>query len=345
MKAVALLFNDIHISQSNIEQFKLNWQEALTIAQENQVSLIVIGGDTFKNTASQPLNVLMTVWEAYRQACLLGFDLVVAEGNHDKVDRDSLVGYNHIFKTLGATDEHIFIVDDYEAFEISDDTVLYIMSYFYESGSFTDKYNTMITTLNPKMKNILYCHQGIKGGLAKPMDDELPTGMFDCFDSVLVGHYHDRKKIAGTNIEYIGASRQHDFGEDEEKGYTLLYGDGSTKFVKNQVNTRFSTINVDYDDVASVKNQLGDKNTKYRVVISCSNEDVKTVDKQKLLDAGVSKVVFDTESKVVEDNSPAASNFDNKFDKTSISQEYKQYCEKNGYDSKLGLEYINNALQ
>lgn len=45
-------------------------------------------------------------------------------------------------------------------------------------------------------------------------------------------------KIKGTVIEYIGSSRQHNFGEDEDKGYTLLYSDGSYEFIKNHVNIR-----------------------------------------------------------------------------------------------------------
>ena len=60
--------------------------------------------------------------------------------------------------------------------------------------------------LNASVHNILYIHEGINGALSTPNEKELPTNIFSDFDTVLVGHYHNRCIIKGTNIEYIGSS-------------------------------------------------------------------------------------------------------------------------------------------
>lgn len=111
------------------------------------------------------------------------------------------------------------------------------MAYFPEDGSFTERLQEIIDnelSISHTRQNILYIHEGINGALSQPSDKELPAKIFEPFDKILVGHYHNRTKIKNTNIEYIGSSRQHNFGEDEEKGYTILYSDGSHKFVKTK---------------------------------------------------------------------------------------------------------------
>ena len=63
----------------------------------------------------------------------------------------------------------------------------------------------------------------------------------------MVGQYHNRKHIQGTKIQYIGSSRQHGFGEDENKGYTLVDTEGNTHFVKNEANMRYVTLDYEFD--------------------------------------------------------------------------------------------------
>ena len=219
------------------------------------------------------------------------------------------------------------------------------MSYAPESGSFINRLQDIIDNDFDKNKhNILYIHEGIKGGLAMPSDDELPTKIFKDFDAVLVGHYHNRCKIKGTNIEYVGASRQHNFGEDEEKGYTILYDDGSYEFIKNESNTRYKVIDLALQDVDNhLIEELNDikSNGKYKVKtrINCSATDVQNIDKQKLLEAGAAKVEIVTEKTVAK--SIEAHSLDRKFDKTGIKQEYESFCSEKVIDSSMGLQYLD----
>lgn len=338
----ALLINDIHISKDNIPEFQKNWDEALEICKTQGIQDIIIGGDLLQSRSSyQTLDVLLAVRQALIKAANEGLELTIAEGNHDLVNQEAILGYCHVFSEY----PHVYVVDDYVTIDYSDDVVLYIMSYAPENGSFTDRLKDILNNdFDANKHNILYIHEGIRGGLATPSDDELPTKIFKDFDTVLVGHYHNRCKIKGTNIEYIGASRQHNFGEDEEKGYTILYSDGSYQFIKNQANTRYKVIDLSLQDVDSnLFDKLNDikADGKYKVKtrINCSETDIQNVDKQKLLEAGAAKVEIVTEKTVVK---PIESqSLDKKFDKTGIKQEYESFCSEKVIDSSMGLQYLD----
>lgn len=340
--ATALLWNDIHISKDNIAEFQKNWEEAIQICQRHNIADMIIGGDLWQSRSSQTLDVLITVRQAIIKATKQGLTLTIAEGNHCKVDQESLLGYSHLFSEY----PNVYVVDDYTVMDISNDVVLYVMSYFPESGSFTERLEQMkATELDDSKHNILYIHEGINGALSTLTEKELPTTIFKDFDKVLVGHYHNRCVIKGTNIEYIGASRQHNFGEDEDKGYTILYSDGSYEFVKNQANIRYKVIDVTAQQINSkFFDKLDDLKAtgkyKTKVRVSCDEKEISSIDKQKLLEAGATKVEIATEEN--EATEVAAHALDKKFDKSGIKQEYSAFCANKGIENvEMGLEYLD----
>ena len=338
----ALLLNDIHVSKDNIPEFQRNWDEALSICDQYKIEDLIIGGDLWLSRSSQTLSTLMAVRQAIIKATTSGITVTIAEGNHCKVDQESILGYSHLFSEY----PHVYIVDDYSIIDISDNVELYIMSYFPENGSFIDRLKQMVKTeLNPAIHNILYIHEGINGALSTPNDKELPANIFCDFNTVLVGHYHNRCIIKGTNIEYIGSSRQHNFGEDEEKGYTIVYNDGSYEFIKNQANVRYKVLDIQASQINSkLINKLDDMKAdgryKIKTRINCTTKEAASIDKQKLLEAGATKVEIVTEEVAV--TKIAAHSLDKKFDKSGIKQEYTSFCANKGISNiEMGLQYLD----
>lgn len=337
---IALLVNDIHISKDNIPEFQKNWGEAIDICQKRGIQEIIIGGDLWQSRSAQPLDVLMAVRQAIIKASNQGLYITIAEGNHCKVDQESILGYSHIFSEY----PKVSVIDDYIIIGIGDKVDLFVMSYFPEDGSFTKRLQQLLAVdFKEDRKNILYIHEGINGGLATPSEKELPASIFKPFDAVLVGHYHNRKKILNTNIEYIGSSRQHNFGEDEEKGYTILFEDGSYEFVKNQVNTRYKVITLDAQDIQNGITDI-DKDTdvpyKLKACVNCSSAESKTIDKQKLIAAGFTKVEIVTEA--TETSEIANHALEHKFDKNGIKEEYTTFCADKGISNvEMGLLYLD----
>lgn len=337
-----LLINDVHVNKDNIQEFHKNWAEALQICEDNEIVDLIIGGDLWHSRSSQTLDTLLAVRQAMMEAHRKGICVTSAEGNHCKVDQESIYGYSHVFSEYPS----IRVIDEFEIYEY-DGFDLFIISYFPENGSFVEKLDKAISKLNNSKLNVLYIHEGINGALANASDDELPTHLFEDFDQVLVGHYHNRCKIKGTNIEYIGSSRQHNFGEDEEKGYTILYSDGSYKFVKNQVNLRYKTFEVDAEDVNdNLLRQITivrqDPRYLVKVKITGTTAQIALLDKNQLIDAGVSKIdTKNTDIFIDSTLNPTAASLDVKYDKSAVKSEYAKFCESKEIDNvEFGLSYL-----
>ena len=339
-----LLLNDIHISKDNIPAFKANWQEAIDICRKMDVKEIAIGGDLFFSRAAQTLDVLLAVHDALLTAAEHGIHVTIAEGNHDKINQENERGYCHVF------DQHsnVLVCDEYVSLPLGDDCrfVLHMMGYFPEDGSFCTRLDRLKEeALDPKRLNFLYIHEGINGALAQPNDKELPAKIFEDFDKVFVGHYHNRTIIDKTRIEYIGSSRQHNFGEDEEKGYTVIYTDGSHEFIKNQANTRYRVIDVAAERAGlhlmdELREIDADGRYKVKVRVHAPQAAMKSVDKAALLDAGATKVelIADDEEML----EVAASSLFENFDSHRIRETYEEFCrEKQIDDVAIGLEYLS----
>lgn len=335
-----LLMNDIHVSKDNIPDFKANWHEALAVCDRHGIRDIALGGDLFQSRVSQTLDVLLAVHDMLLLTAQAGINITLAEGNHDQVDQEALRGYCHLY------DQHpaVTVVDDFLTLEDPAwDFVLHMMSYFPENGSFPGRLQALVAGSLVKDKlNYLYIHQGINGALATPAEDELPTHIFEPFDKVFVGHYHNRSVIKDTSIEYIGSARQFNFGEDAAKGYTVLYTDGSYAFIQNQVNTRYHVIEV---SAAQAHVHLLDRieemkaDPRCRIKVRVMGDSSDSIDKIRILEAGASKVeLVCADAEVIE--APDEGVLE-KFDAGRIRQSYEEFCGKRSIeDVALGLSYL-----
>lgn len=336
-----LLLNDIHVSKDNIPEFTANWREALDICRKMGIRDIALGGDLFLSRAAQTLDVLLAVHDALLLAAEYGMHVTMINGNHDKVNQESPRGYCHIF------DQHdnVLVADDYIALPCPDGQrfILHMVAYFPENGSFPEKLERV--RLDPERLNYLYIHEGINGALSQPSDNELPVHLFEAFDKVFVGHYHNRCIIPKTHIEYIGSSRQHNFGEDEEKGYTVIYTDGTHEFIKNKVNTRYKVLDVSAERAGlhlmdELREINADGRYKVKVRVHAPQTAIKSVDKAALLEAGATKVELIADDEELLES--VSSSLFEKFDSRRIRETYEEFCrEKQIEDVAVGLEYLS----
>ena len=331
-----LLLNDIHVSKDNIPEFTANWREALDICRTMDIRDIALGGDLFLSRAAQTLDVLLAVHDALLLAAEYGMRVTMINGKHDKVNQESPRGYCHIF------DQHdnVLVADDYIALPCPDGQrfILHMVAYFPENGSFPEKLERV--RLDPERLNYLYIHEGINGALSQPSDNELPVHLFEAF-----GHYHNRCIIPKTRIEYIGSSRQHNFGEDEEKGYTVIYTDGTHEFIKNKVNTRYKVLDVSVERAGlhlmdELREIDADGRYKVKVRVHAPQAAMKSVNKAALLEAGATKVELIADDEELLET--VSSSLFEKFDSRRIRETYEEFCrEKQIEDVAVGLEYLS----
>lgn len=336
-EALALLINDLHITSDNIAEFDKNWKEAIDVCKEHEIKDIIIGGDVFTARASQTLPVLLAVKNALTLATANGLEVAIAAGNHDKPQAKSVFSYCHLYDLMRGVE----VIDTYEIINWDADIQLCVVSYFPENDGFKEILDKAVDEIEKTRfgleNTILYIHEGVHGALGDfEIDKECPQKWFEGFKAILCGHYHNRVRIKGTNIEYIGSSRQNNFGEDELKGYTILYSDGSTEFILNEVNTRYRTIEAGYDDDLQLDD---DPRYKTRLKLNCTDAQAKTIDKEKLLAMGFNKIELKTEK--VKATEIKETGLDQRFDKQGIKKEYKKFCNTKEIEPDLGLKYLD----
>lgn len=340
MKPIALLVNDLHIAKDNVLEFEKNWNEALKICEEYDIKRIYVGGDVFTTRNVQHLAPLLTVMHCLERTTTKGIETTIAFGNHDcpiygeKESWCDVLGYVNGVK----------IVNDFLITDIGD-AAFAMVAYFPEETMMLDKLKELDQMLGKLgvecCDTILYLHSGIHGALGNmDIPNEMPQEPLLKYRKVLCGHYHNRTIIPDTNIEYIGSSRAHNFGEDEDKGYTLLYADGSTSFVKNEVNTRYVTEDVMLDNLQEWKNVYGEQ-YKVRLRIHCKAAEADTVNKEELIGRGANKIEFVTEKLKAIENSQ--SEMDERFDNKNLQVEYKSFCKEKDIDSRFGMDYLTKT--
>lgn len=342
-KYIALLANDLHCQVDTISDFRENWKEMLEVAEDYKVQRIVLGGDLFTSRAAQNLHVLLAVKEMV-QTVAKSIPLTIIDGNHDKIDQTILASYNDLFDVVN----NVNVVKRFSIISFDGtDVVIVAISYFPEDKNFCEMLEEAVeeTKCISTGNKLLYIHEGIHGALGDfDIPGELPNDIFGDFDKVLVGHYHNRTLIKDTNIQYIGSSRQANFGEDEEKGYTVVASDGSLVFVKNEANVRYMTLGIDFDEINdNLKMRIThhkNEGYKVRLKIKCTESQASTLDKLSLIEAGVNKIDLKTERMDKVQNAKAADAISEKYDKNGIMKEYQIFCGEKNIDSSLGLSYL-----
>lgn len=341
-RPIALLMNDLHISKDNILEFEKNWNEALSVCKARNITNMFIGGDMFTTRNVQYLMPVKTVMKCLEKASLDGVKTTISFGNHDCPVYGEKDNWCSILSHISGVE----IVDDIKVIDdINCSKVLVMIAYFPEETMMEEK----LTELDDMLAKcgvscsdvILYIHAGVHGALGDfDVPNEMPQEPLLKYGRVLCAHYHNRTVIKNTNIEYIGSSRAHTFGEDEEKGYTILYNNGDTEFVKNEVNTRYITDDVMLENLADWEN-VYDKRYKVRLRIHCTSAEADTVDKDKLFERGANKIEFVTEKLQAIEASQTA--LEEKFDNKNLQIEYKSFCKEKDIDSRFGIDYLNKT--
>lgn len=333
-----MLISDTHARKNKTDEFLINWREAVSVAKKENVGTILFGGDMFYSTANQTLDVLMAVREVIEMCYKNNIDLIAIYGNHDIVNRESELSYLHVFDGLMG-----FKVLPYFNFK-TDNYIVSCVGYVQETSKdvFVEKLNNLKNETKDYDTAYAFVHEGINGALSGNVDEnkELPVHIFDNYDTVFAGHYHNRASF--DNIQYIGSSRQFNFGEDEEKGYTIINEDGSHFFVKNEANKRFITHEIDFARLqkylATLSENVNLDMYSVRLKINVKKSKAATINKQLIYEAGVSKLeINNLDDDVV---AIATQTSFRKFNIHELAQTYVEFCESEKFSANLGLKYI-----
>lgn len=341
-KSIRLCLTDTHVNNNNLDLQESIWLQAIEVCKSKNINVIHHLGDFVTNRKAQSLAVLEHLMWIKSLLLENNISLIGITGNHDRTNLESVFAYPNIFN-----DKNFKIVEEsYQ--EVVGDIEFTFLSYFPETGSYKERFNKI--RVDDTKFTVLHTHIGISGGLSHKnatINKEVPSDMFGDFDLVTSGHYHNRNKVdndVNTDIWYIGSAYAANYGEDNDKGFTIIYDDGSIEFHQTDF-PKYETISVDVTEVdgkwlSSTKKSIAASGSNVRVIVTGDESELKKVKKQKFSDIGVKKLQLSVDTVDVLDVKSSTTFVS--LNKETAIKEYKKFCVKQELDPDFGLEYLEN---
>ncbi len=264
---IAIHITDTHLGENTVHQNLATFNQVFELCHTLGVNKILHGGDIFTSRKGQP-EIVLNTWKEIIDTCARKELCIYAiGGNHDKVS------YTSEESVLDAFDNHpgFKVMRCGDAMLIGKVNLLFL-PYFDEQLTYPEKLQQVPSIVGQDGLNILITHVGIDGvsnNGGRKVQNEISQQGFDKFDLVLIGHYHNRQ-VLSDKIIYTGSTDPRNFGEDNKKGVTVIYDDGSYEFIQLDFKP-YLTIDVlpkDIDQVlvSKVQDKLQEANIRLNII-------------------------------------------------------------------------------
>jgi exonuclease SbcD len=334
-EAIAILSTDKHITPRNLSEMYDLFKQEIILAKELNVSNIIWLGDIFNSRESQRqevLTFLSNILIDYKNA---GLEIYCIPGNHDKTDYNSYDSFLDCFILA----PHFHLLKEANSFTLGG--VKFDSVPFFNEEKWLEEFNKI-----PKKEagQILLSHIAVDGSVnndgSKVSSEKIKPSMFSHYKSVFLGHYHNAQQVS-KNIFHLPSTRQNNFGEDNEKGFTILYNDFSTEFIKSKF-IEFEKFHIDLDnssveEAMELAKTIEKENVRITFEFSGSDDKLRALDKKFFINLGVSVT---TKNKDVEVEDVEYAEEVKKMTDDDIIEHFKRFCEKNNYPFDEGIKYL-----
>jgi len=348
-KAVGVLVNDIHLNKENGDLVKSIMSQAIDLADKYDTDEIFCGGDVFTNRSGQPLKTLKDFKEITENVKKRKKNFHVIPGNHDKTDSDDESSYLDVY-----SDIHLY---SSSKVKFIGGIVIVFIPYFGD-GKWLEEYEKadaiiqdcyLMQDIEDDTPIIMITHTGFDGVVnndGSKVSSIIKPSMFKGFHKVLIGHYHNSSKL-GSNVYYTGSAYQGNYGEDiTDKGFTVIFNDGSTKFVPSQF-PKYIKEYIDADDSETLRNLIekydGEDYDNIRFIFRGKKTDCQKINIVDLSRRGID-VKFEV-NETIEAIEYSESDSVLTHDKKTITSDFFKYCkdsEIKGDKFKYGYDLIKS---
>jgi exonuclease SbcD len=344
-KPVTVISTDWHLKESNIDQVKDLVKQKCELAKQLGVDTVFCLGDIFDSRSGQKEVTLRAFSDILETFSSYGIKLWMIPGNHDKtilsIDDSFLDPYKHHPK---------FKLVKMSGRVPIGSTFFYLLPY-YKAPIWLEKYHELVDyigSFNIGEKHILLSHIAMNGSTnndGSKVECGIAPTLFKSWDAVLLGHYHDQQQIA-SNVFHIPSIQQNNFGENNQKGFTVVYDDASFELVRSKFK-EYVKISIDFDrtsknDVKAIVKENIDPNKFVRLEFVGSADKIKSLDRDEISSLGIDVKV---KVKEIEDTIEYATEEVKEYDSVSIVEEFKLFCEEKGKDFDKGNEYLQRKLK
>lgn len=342
---IGVLINDVHLDKGNGELVKNIFNQLIGVCKKYDTNRIFCGGDVFTNRSGQPLKCLLDWKEVLNSIEEAEMELHVIPGNHDKTDGNDENSYLDVYR-----EDFIHLYRSAECVVLDDTAVVFIP--YFKDDKWLEEFNRINSEAIKLSKNrslLMITHSGFDGVVnndGSKVVSEIKPSIFKNYTKVLIGHYHDASKLA-DNVLYTGSAYQNNYGENiTDKGFTVIYDNGSTKFVPSKF-PKYIKETISADDKESLRNLIekyeGENYDYIRFVFVGSKVECQNINVTEIQNKGIDcKFNSDDEVEAIK-----LSESDNvlEYDSTSIRKDFIKFCGENeikGQKLIYGLELIKN---
>jgi DNA repair protein SbcD/Mre11 len=340
-KALAVIATDLHLKQDNISLIKDLIEQQCKLAEKLGVKYIFLLGDIFDSRISQRLDVLLAFKEILDIIEYYNLQITIIPGNHDKTDYSS----DNSFLDPFVGHKSLLLLDSIREERFGN---FYVTTVPYYTE---DKLLEIFSGLRPRNdRHFIFTHIGLTGSVnndGTKVTNKLTASLFKDFYKVFSGHYHDEQQV-GKNFFHLPSICQNNFGENEDKGFTVLYDDGSHELVKS-IFPKYIKVKVDLDK--TTKSELDKivadnlpliEQNFVRLEFFGDEAKIKSLDKDKYVSLGfnVKNKMKEIEEEDIEFTEEISIHTDD-----SIIEEFKVFCQEKELNYEQGVLYLHKKLK
>ena len=336
-KPIAIIWNDVHLKNGNEEDVLDAFNYMLEKAKELGIKRTIFAGDLFDSRTMQRLKVLQTFDKMLENSSSAGITIDLISGNHDKTIYASYDSFLEQYRYHPGVNYYKGIT------ELEYDGIKFTYAPFFS--------NDMLIPMLEESKggDVLISHFEMQGSthLGKVVKKSVINEKFlSKWKKVYLGHYHNHHEIT-KDIVHLPSFIQASFGEDDNKGFSVLYDDLSYSIVKGRFK-RFKKVSVNLDTITPsdvkelVRTHENSSNT-IRFEITGEESKVKAFDVSIFSDTNIDfKKKYEKRFDVIDGKKPEVIE---KFDKASVQESFEKFCEQKGYDYKDGKSILDEFLK
>lgn len=328
---ICVCSNDWHLDESNLGEIPGLISQQIKLAKSWGTKNLVCLGDIFQSRKAQKesvLNCFGAILDLIQQNDMI---LWVIPGNHDKTDYSSYSSFLDPFSTHPA----LKLITTTR--KVSFGSVECYFIPFFEEQVWLEEFKKVQTPYN-----ILFSHIAVNGSVNNnrtKIESTITPSLFKGVE-VFLGHYHNYQDVT-PNIHHLPSLKQNNFGEDVNKGFTVIYDDCSFEIINSEF-TLYHTFNIRVDD-PDFKQRMSEyikltTSCKVKVKISGPRSEIKGVDLDIYKAMGIKiDTIFD-ELVVGEIKQIDLS------DSNTILDHFQIFCQENDINFNIGCEYLKRVL-
>jgi exonuclease SbcD len=341
-KAISILSTDFHLKPSNIVEIYNLVKQQCELAKEKNIEVLCFLGDIFDNRISQRMEVLNIFEKILQLVESYDLKLYIIPGNHDKTLYDQKESFVDPFKFH--PNVRVFDLAGGVNFE---KIYLHFIPFFSTNEWLRILENLLETQVDKSnvKKQVLLSHIAVTGSQNNDgafVETPIKVSTFKVFDLVLLGHYHNMQQI-GRKIHHIPSIRQNNFGEDNKKGFTILYDDATIEFIKSDFK-EYVQVNIDLDLITkeklqNLKEEYQKSRNHIRFNFSGGEAKIKALDVSEFTSIGID---VKRSSKEIDESVLEVENKEFvQFNKDTILKAFEEFCIQEKLDFNTGKKYID----